>query len=123
MAEQRLLFLHLSDIHFSKRSGTRIDLDQDVREQLEIDALKVREKLEGLTGILVSGDIAFSGTAKEYETAKKWLTQLTGQLDCPAENVWTIPGNHDVDREVAKKSLHVQGLHNRLRTANPANVD
>jgi hypothetical protein len=123
MTAESLLFLHLSDIHFHRRSGKPGDLDDDLRRQLEHDAATVRKGLPGFTGILVSGDIAYSGQQKEYEIAKAWLTKLCGTLGCKPEDVWTVPGNHDVDRGVVKKSWLIQGMHARLRTPDPTGVD
>ena len=73
---QPLIFLHLSDIHFSKRSSSAYDPDLDLRKELVADAVHMMEKLKICSGILVSGDIAFSGKPDEYAKAKDWLGEL-----------------------------------------------
>src|SRR5438552_241894 len=97
---EHLAFLHLSDIHFrSALSGGVHDLDEDLRAELERDVVHLSEKLGPLAGILVTGDIAFAGLPEEFQVAKEWLGALCQRLKCPEQNVWTVPGNHDVDRQ------------------------
>ncbi len=110
-----LVFLHLSDIHFSKRSSSTYDPDLDLRRELVADVVRAMEKVEVCSGIFVSGDIAFSGKADEYAKARDWLGELCHQLKCPEEAVWVIPGNHDVDRDVIRGSGIIQDKHQRLR--------
>ena len=54
---QPLVFLHLSDIHFSRRSSTTCDPDLDLRRELVEDAIRMKEKVKACSGILVSGDV------------------------------------------------------------------
>lgn len=115
---QPLVFLHLSDIHFSKRSSTTYDPDLDLRRELVTDAVRVKEKVKYCSGILVSGDVAFSGKAGEYVKATQWLSELCEQMGCPEEAIWVIPGNHDVDRDVIKKRTMIQDRHKVLRQGN-----
>jgi len=111
-----LIFLHLSDIHFSKRSSTSYDPDLDLRRELLADAVLLKEKINFCSGILVTGDVAFSGKRDEYTAAKDWLREICKKRDCSEEAIWVIPGNHDVDRDVVKKSGIIQDKHERLRT-------
>lgn len=93
-----LVFLHLSDLHFTGRPRTSpFELDEKLRHEIELDAPGIAKKLGGTTAILVSGDVAFSGQEDEYRNAKEWLTELSGRLGIGPENVWVIPGNHDVN--------------------------
>jgi len=115
------MFLHLSDIHFSKRSSTTYDPDLDLRRELVTDAVSVIKKVKFCSGILVSGDVAFGGKEDEYKTATAWLRQICKQLGCPEEAVWVVPGNHDVDRDVIKKSGWIQDKHQKLRTGDLEN--
>ncbi len=112
---QPLIFLHLSDIHFSKRSSSAYDPDLDLRKELVADAVRTLAEVKVCSGILVSGDIAFSGKPDEYSKAKDWLGELCKLLGCPEEAVWVIPGNHDVDRDIIKKSGIIQDKHKLLR--------
>lgn len=123
MTEQ-LTFIHLSDIHFSKQSGGSVyDLDADVRNELALDAGRLIQKIGPATGVLVTGDIAFSGKRQEYEKAAEWLKVFCGSIVCSDENVWVVPGNHDVDHTVISSSKSVRNAHNSLRGCSVDRVD
>lgn len=109
-----LTFLHLSDIHFRREiSNTKFDIDADLRNELERD---LRSSCDGpVNGILVTGDIAFAGKTAEFDAARNWLRLLSNQLGCSEVEVWTVPGNHDIDRTIIDQSPHVQSLHRELR--------
>lgn len=91
-----LSFLHLSDIHF-RHQGSQFDLDKDLRNELEIDLKVVMKEICLIDGILISGDIAFSANESEYEEANKWLSTVCKITESNEANVWTVPGNHDID--------------------------
>lgn len=114
----RLTFAHLSDIHFIRGfSGeSAFDLDDKVRKAVLLDAEVLHDKgVDAVTGVLITGDIAFAAQAEEYETAIAWLSEFTGKLKCPAEYVWCVPGNHDVDQSIMKEQTAILALHDQLR--------
>lgn len=124
MKDDRLLLVHLSDIHFKDElNGTVYDLDEDLRNELDLDAHKVMGKLGNVHGILITGDIAFSGQSPDYDKAVDWLVKLCDILGCPPENVWTVPGNHDADRSAVEKSPTLQMYHKDLRCKEPKDVN
>ena len=93
-----LNILHLSDIHFKyELDGTIHDLDNDVRNELEIDVRRVTRRSGPINAIVVTGDVAFAGKAEDYEVARKWLATLCEKIGCETAQVWVVPGNHDVD--------------------------
>jgi predicted phosphohydrolase len=96
MSSPQLTLFHLSDIHFHKASP--YDLDESLRHELLLDARRVVKDVGAVDAILVSGDVAFSGKAEEYEAARAWLEKLSGETGSAIEKVRVIPGNHDVDR-------------------------
>lgn len=119
MTDNLLNLLHLSDIHFRRGiSGDVYDLDSDLRNELEYDIERMRSRLKVVHGVLVTGDIAFAGRKEEYDTAREWLERVCDLLDCPREAVWTVPGNHDVDRSVIDGSETLRTYHEKLRKAN-----
>jgi Calcineurin-like phosphoesterase/GTPase-associated adaptor domain len=91
-------FLHLSDIHFGQKSGTVARHDH-IRNALVNDARELAQKRGAATRILVTGDIAYSGKADEYEKATEWLEKLSVACGCDETAVSTIPGNHDCARD------------------------
>ena len=109
-------FIHLSDIHFKYQiSGKVYDLDDDIRNELKIDAKKLTEAIGKVNGLLVTGDIAFAGKQEEYETAGAWLSGLCAEVGCREENIWTVPGNHDVDRGKTKETRIIKDVHQKIR--------
>ena len=96
--------LHLSDIHFRKEQFE----EDSCKEAAEKICAAVKTELIGSTHILllISGDIAFSGMAEEYECASDWFSELYTHIDdtCDA-TCWILftPGNHDVDHSKNRK--------------------
>ncbi len=119
MADDKLTFVHLSDIHFALgfSNESPFDIDKPVRDAILHDAKTLRTKLGPVSGVLLSGDIAYAGKAGEYKTALDWLAELTEILNCEKEYLWCVPGNHDVDRSVLKENLAISAVHDRLRAA------
>ena len=115
-----LVFLHLSDIHFKKDAGSTYDAYAGLRNELELDIQKfANETFKSVNGILITGDIAFSGEPAEYAYAQTWIEKIAGMLNLsPGEDVFVIPGNHDIQRDTVTKSATIQGYHARLRDKN-----
>lgn len=112
---EKLVLVHLSDIHFTRASGVSVhDLDKNVRNELVLDATKVAKEIGPVTGVLVTGDIAFSGSEVEFEHATNWLRYFCRAIGCREESVWVVPGNHDVDRQKTKRKL-TRMLHQGVR--------
>ena len=119
---EKLVFVHLSDIHFMRSSGTVHDLDTNVRNELRLDAARLAKQVGTITGVLVTGDIAFSGQKEEYERAAEWLREFCSAIGCREENVSVVPGNHDVDRKLASDII-TKMLHDSIRTQDGPEID
>lgn len=101
-------FIHLSDIHFRKTSGNSTDIDNDLRNAVLMDIkYNAKEQLKDVKGILIVGDIAFAGQKEEYVNAKEFLKSLVACLEIDEKNIYCVPGNHDVDQQIAKKCISV----------------
>ena len=89
-----LTWLHISDLHFEESDAYNMDVVlgaflQDIPQLLAEDGLHP-------DFLAVTGDIAFSGQAEEYELAWHFLDDLRAQLnDLPKEHLFIVPGNHD----------------------------
>ena len=120
-----LSFVHLSDIHFRKYSGDPFDIDQDLRSELVYDISENLAKQSfHINGILVCGDIAFSGQETEYKAAMLFLKQLCEVLKLEQSQVFCVPGNHDVDQSITRASSSVKALQDKLELApNSAEFD
>lgn len=95
------VFVHLSDIHFGQERDDTVHIHADVKQQLIVDAAEVVGNLPSRVarGILVTGDIAYSGKRAQYDDAGRWLDELAQNIGCPIHMVQMVPGNHDVDRD------------------------
>lgn len=117
------LFLHVSDIHFRRSSGTVTDIDHDLRKELVRDAKEFADEHGPPDGLLISGDIGFSGQKDEYAIAEDWINQLSSSVGRDGLFVWCVPGNHDVDQSKIKGSGLLKRLHDSLRKANGNEID
>lgn len=119
-----LSFIHLSDIHFQKYSGDAYDLDADLRNELLIDLRENFPKsISAASGILVCGDIAFSGQEKEYEAASHFLEQVCHLVSLDPSKVFCVPGNHDVDQGVTRGSRSLKSLQHDIEIAEPQEAE
>jgi hypothetical protein len=118
IATADLVFIHLSDIHFRKgRVGDSHDEDGMLRNELQIDLRRLRTRLPRFDGLIVSGDIAFSGKPEEYEYAGGWIESIRELLGCKHEGVMMTAGNHDVDQALIPPDGPVDLLHREVREA------
>ena len=85
-------WLHLSDVHENKR-------EKYARDRMYEKIVKeVAEHRPAPDFVFLTGDLAFSGKEVEYDRLEKeFIAPLKTVLpaDCP---IFTVPGNHDVDR-------------------------
>ncbi len=106
---RRDAFLHLSDIHFRSKEVSR---DDDPNGALSGDIVDDVRKMRANIGrpadaILISGDIAFAGAQDEYQFATDWLKDLLcPAAGCSMDDIFVIPGNHDVDRSKTASRMH-----------------
>ncbi len=102
-ARPAIAWLHLSDIHYTLEQGWRSD---QVLAHLAADAqaklaeLKVQPALLFATGDLGLGQGRSELTLKDQIAATlRSLVDLADRLGIPRENIFVIPGNHDVNRK------------------------
>lgn len=117
------IFVHVSDIHFGQERDHTIHVHDDVKAQLIEDAAEVVAGLPGgaAQGILLTGDIAQSGTWEQYGAASRWLDELADRIKCPIHRVQMVPGNHDLDRK--KLSVGGSQLLDFIRAGGPAEYE
>lgn len=110
-----LRILHVSDIHFH-RDFYGWDPNVDQRAELVRDLAAQVATGGPVDAVLVGGDIAFGGHPDEYATAENWLTTLLAACGgIGKDRVWTVPGNHDVNRDVIRASMPAQMFRQQLR--------
>lgn len=95
--------LHISDIHVSEIPA--IGMSEHALDNLLqslIEDLKILPKVDT---IFLTGDIANSGKASEYEIfSNHFLTPLLTAIGINTSRVFAAPGNHDSNRKEWKKS-------------------
>jgi GTPase SAR1 family protein len=92
----KLLILHLSDIHIREEANACLDRLDKVAPAIANEVSDVATAV-----IVVSGDIAFSGSKEEYAIALPKLQAVKAELarrlrDVPIHCL-AVPGNHDCD--------------------------
>ena len=110
-----LSFIHISDIHFNKMSGDPYDIDKELRDAMLLDLHQnASTQLQAVNGILVCGDIAFSGQQEEYRNALDFLKEIMNMFSLENKDIFCVPGNHDVDQAVARKSYTLDIIQQNL---------
>lgn len=116
-----MLMLHISDIHF--KSPECLDPAQDpdlaIRTRMMRDLAQQVGDLGKVGAILIGGDIAYKADPDEYKTAWNWIQELATVSGCPKERIFVVPGNHDVDRSVVRKSVPTQAAQHMVASAPP----
>jgi predicted MPP superfamily phosphohydrolase len=91
-------WLHISDLHLRANIDTwgqnvvLRDTVRDIKTQLA--------HFPTIEFIVVSGDLAFSGRAEEYELVAAFLDDLRGVVGLERSRVFLVPGNHDINRTI-----------------------
>lgn len=89
-------WLHLSDIHECNREG-------HFRKRMYAEIIKEAGRQKPPDLVFLTGDMAFAGTEKEYLSLEEAFITPLKKILPPTCPVFTIPGNHDVDRERGSK--------------------
>ena len=92
-------WLHISDLHMREA--------ENAPRQAVLSAMLDEISRRSTTGVrmdfvVATGDLAFSGKRSEYELVSKFLGDLVASVGISPENVFCVPGNHDVQRERSK---------------------
>ena len=97
-----LLLVHLSDIHIRSDSDLILKKGEAIAKALNEHVAKAK-----LIVIVVSGDIAFSGSKKEYQAARSFFEgirkYIRKEARCDVEFL-ICPGNHDCDFSINNQS-------------------
>jgi 3',5'-cyclic AMP phosphodiesterase CpdA len=113
-------WVHVSDIHIGHGDAAYGWDQRLVLEALRADAAKQVEdaRVPRPRAIFVTGDVAFSGASRsalEYQGARDWLVALASAVGLTEEDVFVVPGNHDVQRGVDAADPSVGELVQKLR--------
>ena len=98
---ERVVLIHLSDLHFRVGQDGREERNAFLRDKLVDDLPDVvaGTRRGHATAVIVTGDVAFSGKKEQFDLARAWLTSVCGLVGADPTRVLCVPGNHDVDRD------------------------
>ena len=109
-----LTFLHLSDLHITTNDAdSQFDRDLKIRQAL-LDDLGI-EGRTNFDAILVTGDVAYHGSADEFARAKLWFEEVRTKTNSNPEALFVVAGNHDVNQKIVSKNSSLWDLHQLLR--------
>lgn len=92
-----LTFLHISDFHFKEEIyDTKVLFDEFLND-IELWRKKYNNN-QKIDLIFITGDIAYSGLKNEYDIAYGKIKKILEKANCETNNLFLIPGNHDLDR-------------------------
>lgn len=120
----KILLLHLSDIHFKSKTNP-------VASRASKIAATTFSRIHSarVVFVVVSGDVAFSGTCSEYEAASAFLKQIKDaiakEFDGPIHFI-IAPGNHDCDftgDQSIRETLIEKVLESNGQSVTPAIVE
>jgi HEAT repeat protein len=93
--------LHLSDLHFGTVESANLWANQlaaDLTHELSHPPLDA---------LIISGDIANFATPEEYTATQTFLTHIQQDFPLSKDQIIIVPGNHDIDWQVAKKAYRL----------------
>ncbi len=92
--------LHISDLHLSITNGKGFqtsNIDTLLSSLIKSFPNEANNKIDT---IFITGDISFSGAEKEFIGARKlFIEPLIQQLNLTLDDLYMVPGNHDISRE------------------------
>ena len=93
----KILFLHLSDFHFTGKTDINTVCIQEIASAVSPQSIGRVDKVF----ILVTGDIAFSGKAEQYNAFNDFKNSLIKSLKKKGLkglfHIFIVPGNHDIN--------------------------
>ncbi|MCP4350178.1 MAG: hypothetical protein GY795_32275 [Desulfobacterales bacterium] len=93
-----MYILHLSDLHFGTDENAENwfgQLAADLTKELSCTRLDI---------VILSGDIGNKSDPSEYATAIQFITDLKNEFGLSREQIVIVPGNHDLNWQLAKKA-------------------
>ena len=91
-------FLHISDIHL--KGGDRYDQEVVLRALVE-SVGRFYDEGRRPDLVFMTGDIAYAGKPDQYALAADFFDDLLAAAHLDRSRLFVVPGNHDVDRDLA----------------------
>lgn len=113
-------WIHVSDIHMGHGNASHRWDQNFVLDALlaDLEELLRKRLIPRPNAIFATGDVTFSGAASQYQAANTWLLKLAGACGLDLTNVFAVPGNHDIQRDVDRGNPGVARLVRAVRADN-----
>lgn len=119
-----LVWLHLSDWHQRGPDFDRETVREALLDDLERRVEKIDRRLAEIDFIVFSGDLAFSGSPAEYESAEReFLDPVLRATGVPRDRLFIVPGNHDLSRPTLRLLAPLLSLFRREEEINSYLLD
>jgi 3',5'-cyclic AMP phosphodiesterase CpdA len=113
-----LRYLHISDLHlryeYAESKAISSDgLFQDVITRSLLKAIKkeINKSAQPFDFVVITGDLAYSGKAEEYQVVENFCEKLLEITKLSKDDLFIVPGNHDVDRRFVNVDHHMKWLY------------
>ncbi len=93
-------WIHISDVHFGAPPASH-RFDQKIVCDALVEDISGENRPWRPDVVLITGDIAFQAKKGEYRDAVAWLRRVANAAGVRKDQVFLVPGNHDIDRGVA----------------------
>lgn len=97
-------WLLISDLHL--KSGYATWNQSVVLRDLVRDIRSRTQNHPTIKFIVVSGDLAHEGKREQYNLVESFLDDLVSAVQLTRSDVFIVPGNHDVDRDIQELTFH-----------------
>ena len=101
-----LKWLHLSDLHFNYNNYNSIVMRQSL-----LKYIRQLQKENGFDMVFITGDIVYQGGKFDKEV-EKFIGDILKEARVTAENLYIVPGNHDIVRTNLRKTI-LEGIASR----------
>lgn len=99
-----------------------MDPNKHLRNEILNDAGTMCLKLAKTpTSILISGDISYAAHSKEYDFAFEWFEKLAQRCGTKTENIFMVPGNHDVCRKIVSREA-IKSYHRDIKATEQRDI-
>ena len=105
----KINILHISDLHLEDFKPEDKDLIKSrFQEKNFIDKLfsSIKKYCSELTYIIITGDLANTGSSKEYFIVREFLDKMMQELEFEKGRVLICPGNHDINWKKSQKAFY-----------------
>jgi len=103
--EKKTMFkwVHISDLHFYSSDGTNA---KSMKDELP----KTLKEIQDVNALFITGDFRYAGSKiTDVKEPVEYIKKLCESLNIKEEDVYCVPGNHDLDRSTERRYI-VNGL-------------